>query len=128
VKPVDDAFDWVSARAACSLLSVFQILGERVRTDVDIANRAPGSKRRFRVAIDPLKIVVARTHPAEEAANIVFELCATDVAVRKGASAQLFRARPALNEDGECLLEVDGQTLRLWQVSRKALEDLMFGD
>jgi hypothetical protein len=42
---------------------------------------------------------------------------------------ELFSAKPYLNHEGECLLQI-GETdpLHIWQVSRKALEPLFFAD
>jgi hypothetical protein len=38
----------------------------------------------------------------------------------------LFEARAALGFEGRCRYEIDGQPLELWQISRRALEDLFF--
>jgi len=38
----------------------------------------------------------------------------------------LFEAKASLGFEGRCRYEVEGQPLELWQVSRKALEDLFF--
>jgi hypothetical protein len=67
-----------------------------------------------------------------ETVVIVFELSASKITVIKTIPATLerttlFSAVPYLTEEGECLLEVDGSFLKLWQVSRKALDDLVFG-
>jgi hypothetical protein len=82
------------------------------------------------------KILVVRNRDLAgpiESTGVMFELRAHDIAISEvktgmiyGASP-LFSAVPRLNEEADCLLEVEGQTLRLWQVSRKALEDLFFG-
>jgi hypothetical protein len=120
-------FDWVSARYACSLPSIFQILGEVLQADADIANKLPGLNRSFEVTLHPKRIIVSRVSGANPT-NVVFELFRADIAVREGPNQAMFRARPSLNQDGECMLEVDGQPLKLWQVCRKALDDLFFGE
>lgn len=40
----------------------------------------------------------------------------------------MFDARPSLNKEGDCLLEIEGQPFALWQVCRRALEGLFFPD
>jgi hypothetical protein len=80
----------------------------------------------------PRKIIVKH----DDNKHIVFELSSTEITVRLGLSSPfspgtpepLFTARPYLGEDGECMLEVDGQPLKWWQVRRKALENLFFAD
>lgn len=125
-------FNWVVARSRCSLEGVFAILAEALDDDVKAVNALPGRAITFRLTVQPRKLIVAR----DDSRNIVFELSSTEIVVRHGLSTPfgsgtpkpLFSARPHLGEDGECMLEVDGRPLELWQVQRKALEDLFFGD
>lgn len=68
-----------------------------------------------------------------ESTGVKFELRANEIAVSNIKTGMMhgatpaFSAVPRLNEDGECRLEVQGERLQFWQVSRKALEDLFFG-
>jgi hypothetical protein len=116
-------FNWVKARSACSLKSVFLLLAEIVDSDVKAANELPEG-RRFSLERQDRKLIVIR-ESRESPAAIVFELSATEIRVRE-AEKTLFVARPSLERDGKCRLEVDGDPLELWQVSRKALEELFF--
>jgi len=130
-KVMETSFNWVAARSQCSLKRVFETLAEIVDSDVKAANELPGRKAQFHVNGGDKKLVVSRDKSVETAtpvSTVVFELFPAEISVRHGRDTKLFSARPRLNDDGECMLEVDGQALRLWQVSRKALEDLFFGD
>ena len=81
------------------------------------------------------KIIVLRKRDIVghvETSAIVFELEGDRITVKDRtdrsnlAGQLLFHAKPDLNQEGECLLEVDGVPLKLWQVSRKALDGLFF--
>jgi hypothetical protein len=39
-----------------------------------------------------------------------------------------FTANPSLDDNGQCQLEVEGAKLSIWQVSRRALENLFFAE
>jgi hypothetical protein len=129
-------FDWVSARSKCSLESVFQLL--RVAVDDDL--QKVSSLNRIGVKFDrskqspDTKIIVTRVLELtgfNESSHVIFELKTDRISVTKriGNSPEaepLFEAIPGLNEEGECLLRVKETPLKLWQVSRKALEELFF--
>jgi predicted RNase H-like nuclease (RuvC/YqgF family) len=132
------AFNWVQSRAACSLESIFHALSEVIDSDIKSANalRRPGPPTTFRMNTEATgKIIVVRTRDMAgfaETVAVVFELQANEIIVKQKLPAtfqetSLFVAVPYLHEEGECLLEVGGKSLKLWQVSRKALEDLVFG-
>jgi hypothetical protein len=128
-------FNWVHARAHCSLEGVFHILHEIVDSDVKDVNALKRQGVTFRLNTDATrKIIVARDRDLGgviESTGIVFELFPDKITIahKQGAliDKSLFSAVPSLNEDGECLMEVNGKSLKLWQVSRKALENLFFG-
>lgn len=130
-----ESFDWVKARAACSMESVFRMLAEVVHSDVKSANRLDRARAGFTIN-EPArdKVIVARQrdmHGVVEEACIVFELMSGEIKVRQMLPERrdLFSARPILNSEGMCLLEITGERelQRLWQVSRRALDDLFFG-
>ena len=105
-------------------------------SDVKTANALNRRGVKFKLNTEATgKIIVLRERDLggfNESMAIVFELLPDKIAVteRRGpgfTEGALFCAAPGLNQEGECLLEIDGQPLKLWQVSRKALENLFFG-
>ena len=65
-----------------------------------------------------------------EGEAILFERLANEIKIRDGRKDKhLFSARPVLNADGECMMEIVGESEQrpMWQISRKALDDLFFG-
>lgn len=120
-----DEFNWVKARSECSLNRAFEILGEVVKTDVEIAN---GLRRgaKFQVTYKHKKIIVTREENDDEVSSVVFELSPTAISAREGKREPMFSAKPRLSEMGDCLFEIDGQLYKLWQICQKALEDLFF--
>ena len=126
------AFNWVAARQSCSLAQVFQTLKEVLDSDVKAAQGLGILGAEFKINTDATnKIIVGRSQNCGVAVTgnaVVFELTPTEIRVKDSRTEQhLFSARPSLVIVGECLLEIDGQPYQLWQVSRKALEDLFFG-
>ena len=131
-------FDWVSTRSKCSLEQSFVLLSEIVDSDVKAANALKRRDVEFKINSEPTKkLVVIRDQDLggmHGFINVVFELRADKITVfiRKGGEflpVPMFSFVPSLNEEGECLYRIEGEEaqLKLWQVSRKALEDLFFG-
>jgi hypothetical protein len=130
-----ESFDWVKTRAACSFEIVFRELTEVIDSDVKRANslNRPGLVFKVSAPADD-KFIVSRTKDMSgilDSAVIVFELTRNEIKVRQAVpnpQAELFTAKPVLTANGKCLLEISGQTepFELWQVSRKALDDLFF--
>lgn len=129
------AFNWVSETFKCSPEMVLGTLREVVDSDVKAVNGLNRSDVSFTLNDDALnKIVVIRRRDMAgfiEGMGVVFELRARQIHVYSrtaNGEKPLFVASPRVSpEDGECTLAIDGTPMRLWQVSRKALEDLFFG-
>lgn len=70
-------------------------------------------------------------HGFQEGEAVIFERVADGIIVKQARTGrEMFMAKPALNAAGECKLMIEGesdQSLELWQVSRKAIETLVFG-
>lgn len=128
-------FDWVNALRKCSLEGVFRSLTEVIDSDVKAANASPRAGVAFhfdRHASNKVGVRRERDFAGIlEIDSVIFELgrnvitaTARDVL---GAATNLLTANSTFTQAGECFLTVDGDDLRLWQVSRKALQDLFFG-
>lgn len=131
-------FDWVTARSKCSLQHLFLMLGEVVDGNVTAMNKLKRPDLEFDLKRDETKLIVGRKRDFggySETFIVVLELAAEVgkiTATLRGPKTDklLFAVTPELNPDGECFLRVVGlgDSLSLWQVSRKALEDLFFGE
>lgn len=126
---------WVKARSECSLKSFFQMFSEVIDYDVKPANDLKRTGVAFRLNRDiPGKLIVTRDRDLmgfEQSRSVVIELLrglirATEAQAADPVGKPMFSAIPILNDDGECLVEVDKKQLKMWQLSRLALEDLFF--
>jgi hypothetical protein len=132
-----DSFDWVKARSECSIESVFQILKQVVTSNVESA-KTIFSKRSdvtFTVTSLDRRFVVTREDSigsgVKVGCHVTFALSnSAEITVTRDAtsvpSVSLFSAKPSFIQNGDCMLEVEGTPLKLWQVSRRALENLFF--
>ena len=128
------SFDWVTARSECSLNRFFDLLRERIDTDVKKINELNrrGIKFTLNTDISADKLIVSRERDCGAIAEhlaIVFERHENSISIRKRAAQideALFDGAPTMNEHGECVFTVGDDSLRIWQVSRKALESLFF--
>jgi hypothetical protein len=133
-----ESVNWVANRAGCSIQRVFQILGEMVDTDVKEAEALNRRGVKFSLSKEvDTKLIVTRDRDlggVSETDGVTFEVRAGKIRVTAGSKNMnerkpLFSFAPAFSQDGECLVQVEGESepVKLWQVCRKALEDLFFG-
>ena len=125
-------FDWVQARANCTIETVFQQLAKDVQGDLErFARLRPGlaESREYGECDKDRFFVRQKTHH-----TIVFERNIREGEIRIGRWAylgehtSLMVLNVRLGDDGQCIL-VDqyGNALKPWQVRRKALEETLFG-
>ena len=140
MNPQDQDFDWVKARAECSLSAEFVGLRCLVRKNIEIRNGLPDGqsfKERNKAALfehedlSEEKFCVRR-HDVM-GARVCFEIRDEHILV-EFTSGKNFLERPpislmaTLNGEGECRFEIEGEEgyfLR-WQVLHKTLEYLFF--
>lgn len=123
-------FDWVKARADCSLLCVFNELRLGVEEDIKTMNAMPPLTEypvpQFDLRANTMgdHFLVFRTDNA--GMRVTFNCERGRIAVTKGEKP--FAITLTLNNEGRCKLRVDGgEPLELWQVRRMMLEELFFG-
>jgi hypothetical protein len=121
-------FDWVKARAYCSLAHVFKQLELGARNDVDIANRErqSGVPHTFSISTEPGRFSVIRSSGMALPVSVEFSLEGHEIVACIGNQI-LLQATITLNNEGRCMLKVGGEELEQWHVRRMALEDLFFG-
>jgi hypothetical protein len=116
--------DWVTERSKCGLKAAFDSLCEVVKSDIAKANKVSKVWNDFKLS----QFADDRFAVQGPDSAVIFEMNGSKIIVRGPKNAWSFPATPSMNPEGECLLIVDEKSLRFWQVSRKALEDLFFGD
>jgi hypothetical protein len=131
MSPQDARFDWVKERAKCSLGTTFDTLATAVEQDVqsvkDLQRAIQDSKTFFEFKRDRNVFTVTRqrTQLAEKLSTVKFRLSISEIAIESDDAT--FNATPALNQDGKCMLTVNGKELEIWQVCQMALGALFFG-
>jgi hypothetical protein len=120
-------FDWVTARSACSLPKVFKELMLQAEDDVKTRNalRPANSPYEFSVTEDGAAFAV-HLEAKDVRRSVIFSLTEHAISVRDDKGNQMFDVTPALNDKGDCRLNVNGEGRDLWQVRRMALEGLLF--
>jgi hypothetical protein len=128
VRSTDDNFDWVRERAACSAAELFERLRMQVEKDVETRQlvRPKEASYGFRVVDDTDSFSVL--YDQDVIHRVVrFKLEGEKIIITRPRN-NLMQAIPALGDDGECRLRVDGVERELWQVRMDALDDLFFKD
>lgn len=121
-------FDWVTARANCSLVGVYERLREQVRRDVEIleslqADAARTNRLEFHSNEDGFRVTTRR---GKSSLLIRFVLRETAVEVSNIEGTVTLSGAATLSDDGQCRLRVDGRDVELWQFRKRALESFFF--
>lgn len=125
-KPPD--FDWVKARSECCAVEVFEKLKGLVQRDVTAINeRRKGESVYFKfIPGNSNRFSVAAMHEMDfQRKNVDFTLANEEIVIA-GADERPFTVTVGLGDDGECRAKIDGQEYDLWQVRKRALEELFF--
>ncbi len=127
---IPEIFDWVTARAKCSIDRMFALLVETVDSDVKAIKAAGSDGGGFELnRVSQSKVVVIRNDATGQTIEgVVLEKTRNDIQIRKSEihAKPYIVAKVTLGPDGRCRFEVEGETLEPWQVSRRALEDFFF--
>lgn len=126
-------FNWVRARAECSLARCFERLHAGVKGDVEARNEIARALQEgivFETARPSgARIMVTRSGNPIRRVDLVLTQDAILAEQRVQEQNDVtFRATPGLNNPCDCTLMIDGSELELWQVRRLALEKLFFAD
>ena len=122
------SFDWVTARAACSIGSLFEQLKIQLKDDIDTRQslaKGPPFYYGFKYVAEN-NTVAALLEGHKLHASVVFRLRNGVIEVLGADEKVLFTAAATLNDEGECRLKVADQELELWQFRKRALEHLFF--
>ncbi|HEY2461596.1 MAG TPA: hypothetical protein VGI16_12350 [Candidatus Acidoferrum sp.] len=125
MKEIPEELNWIKARSACSLAYMYEKLRLQILEDIDLQNKLPGHAR-FDMKTGNADFSVM-TYSVEGIKSMQFSLVMPHtIRVNNGDGALKFEATLTLNDAGECKLRIDGKELELWQIRRRALEDLFF--
>lgn len=129
MNPTPENLDWVKARHECSIGKIFQTLRLQVVEDATRRNECllPGERARYFFDIaDGANgfVVFVSMHGTNHAVEFALTKDGTIQVGRR--DNLLFTAVPTVSNDGKCRLKVGNDELELWQVRKKALEDLFF--
>ncbi|MDE0147045.1 MAG: hypothetical protein OXM58_01615 [Rhodospirillaceae bacterium] len=131
--------NWVAIRADCTVQGTFEQIVDTIERDVERFNKLDPAKRLQRTLRCERKnmsvLFVGRLNSQndwveeEESPGVKIEVrAATKIHAFHGKQC-LFQTRHEWNEDTlACDLKIDGKCYSIWQVSQKAIGDLMFGD
>jgi hypothetical protein len=117
-------FDWVKARAQCSLGVIFRKLKAAAARDVDSINAIFAETKTASVV--ELSELSDRFLVIKQGRSAEFKLTASSISINVDEGRRELAAVPALNPEGDCRLLVNGNELELWQVCRLALEEIFF--
>ena len=126
--------NWVELRAACTEQGVFEQIADAIARDVDRFNKLSAQKRRNRNFKSSRKeltsIYVEQVNDDGSSVNrtgIGVEKSSAKIWVRRGVEC-LFEIEQDWNDDTlACDLKIDGKCYSVWQISQKAIGNLLFG-
>jgi hypothetical protein len=121
-------FAWVSERAKCTTLLVFKEIEIGVNDDIkEINSLRSKDSLEFRIVSNNNGDCFEVFRDKDAARSIIFRLINDEISISNRSGDLTFSATLALNNKGQCRLNVNGEELEQWQVRRKALEGLFFG-
>ena len=126
--------NWVELRAACTKQGTFERIADTVKEDVDRFSKLSPPERRNRLfkyeRTSPSVIYVAEVNEdgewIKDRPGINIE-GGTKIRVWQNERCH-FTVKQEWNEKSlDCDLKIDGECYSVWQISQKAIGDLMFG-
>jgi len=129
VSTAPQRFDWVKARADCSVLVVFNQLRLAVEEDIKIINVTPRPleyQPSFGIRSNWAGDCFVVFQVENSSLRVEFN-CQRDYFEVTTQDNKQFKVTLTLNNEGRCKLRVDGgEELEEWQLRRMMLEDLFF--
>jgi hypothetical protein len=126
---VESDFEWLTARAACSPVKVFEQLRLQITHDIELRNNMSGGQA-YKFAMfgeaSTFTVFLDSTYHRETPHRTVRFRLQGEKIIAEYPHAEIFTATLTLNEDGECRLRIKDKNYELWQVRHMALEKLFF--
>jgi hypothetical protein len=121
-----EQFDWVAARAKCSIGVVFERLREQVKIDIEARQRQTERDRHYAfkfVSEGRMFAALVEGHQIHDVTSFVLQDDAIEV---RDKEKTLFTSTVGLNNEGRCIVKIGNQEYELWQFRKLALEHLLF--
>ena len=126
---IPQELDWVEKRAACNLAEVFHRLCIEIGNDIISINGIKYKELYFKQeSLRDGSIVIGQPNRTPRLA-VSIGIVDQKIVVQDQATPDKWSVRVGLNNEGRCVLKVEGGSeLETWQFRKKALENLFFGD
>jgi hypothetical protein len=127
--PLSENFDWVRARAECSIAHVYKQLYNDVIRDVEVVKSLlpTDMQVKFTVTNGKGSFSVVREICGLIPDSVNFSIYRNEsITAQDDDNTFQFTATLTLNNEGKCRLKVGDLELCLWQFRRMALEKLFF--
>ena len=119
-------FEWVKARAACSVEEMFKKLQLEIEQDVKTRNELRPEHPHYGFKTTAAKDSFAVIRMGNNIGSNAAFFCYADRIEVKRDEHPLFTAKVKLNDDGECVFEVNGEEKHSWHLRNMALSSLFF--
>lgn len=119
-------FEWVKARAACSVEHMFTQLRLEIEQDVKTRNELRPENPYYGFKIASTKDSFAVLRMGNHISSNTAFFCRSDRIEVKRDEQPLFTAKVRLNDDGECVFDIDGEEKHSWHLRNMALSSLFF--
>lgn len=128
---IPQSLDWVSVRAACTIVRVFNEICNEIDADILEINSARKLTDHNQFRADSLggsTIVVGQ--PSRFPRVVVkIGVVGNEIEVQDDATKSRWRVNISLNNEGRCVLKNNEEgEMEHWQFRKRALENLFFGN
>lgn len=120
-------FNWVQARAECSLVKVFELLKMQIEEDVKERNAQIPNTYFFGFSTvaqrNMISVILEGYGIQSKAVRFIRQEHAIQV---EKDDEPLFSATLTLNNKGECRVKINSKEYELWEMRKMALEEMLF--
>jgi hypothetical protein len=124
-------FDWVTARAECSISRMFVRVQSQVKADVERRNALLSAHERLKFLVEvhsDSEFSVKREGTGqEEPGTVRFRRNESDIAIASNDGTLKLTVTLTVDHLNECRLVLNGEHVDEWQLRKLALESLFFG-
>ena len=121
--------NWVSVRAACTIVQVFNELCNEIDSDILDINSARQLKddNKFQANVIGGSMVIIGQPARFPRVVVKIGVVGDEIEVQDDSTRSAWRVGICLNNEGRCILKSKEVEMEHWQFRKKALESLFFG-